>query len=372
MNKISIYGSFEDLPLRYKKIFIEASPASGLFLSIPWFHNLVATSFDKNTLLRIYGVEDVSGYNEPCLVLAMCYQCSSGGWFTPRRLVPVANYYTSLFGPIFGESTPYIKENLNLLAKTIVGDRPHWDLIDLHPMDVANPSFDNTRRAFRLAGLAVQTYFCFGNWYLEVNGRSYQEYFKSLPAKLRNTLNRKTKKLKDTDRIRLEIFSNFSNLDNGIATFEKIYNSSWKVPEPYPEFIPGLIRTCAEQGWLRMGIAYIDNQPAAAQIWMVSHNVASIYKLAYDEKFSKLSVGTILTARLMQHVIDIDHVCEVDYLTGDDDYKRDWMSHRRERWGIIAFNLRTLNGVLAAIKHMGGRSLKNIFSSIARKTFPHR
>ena len=43
----------------------------------------------------------------------------------------------------------------------------------------------------------------------------------------------------------------------------------------------------------------------------------------------------------MQHVIDTDHVEEVDYLTGDDAYKQDWMSHRRERIGLVAFNPRT-------------------------------
>lgn len=56
----------------------------------------------------------------------------------------------------------------------------------------------------------------------------------------------------------------------------------------------------------------------------MSGKTASIYKLAYQDKFADLSVGSILTARLMQHVIDIDGVTHVDYLTGDDAYKRDW------------------------------------------------
>ncbi len=65
----------------------------------------------------------------------------------------------------------------------------------------------------------------------------------------------------------------------------------------------------------------------------------------------------------MQHVIEVDQVREIDYLSGDDAYKQDWMSHRRERWGILAFNLRTFKGVLAACKHIGGRRLKSIFNA---------
>jgi CelD/BcsL family acetyltransferase involved in cellulose biosynthesis len=120
-----------------------------------------------------------------------------------------------------------------------------------------------------------------------------------------------------------------------------------------------LIRTCAQQGWLRLGICRVDGEPAAAQLWIVANGIASIYKLAYDEKFASLSIGSILTARLMRHAIDIDKVREIDYLTGDEPYKQDWMSHRRTRWGIVAFNLRSPRGLLSAARHIGASKLKS-------------
>ena len=33
----------------------------------------------------------------------------------------------------------------------------------------------------------------------------------------------------------------------------------------------------------------------------------------------------------MEHVIDIDNVEEIDFLTGNEAYKQDWMSDRGER-----------------------------------------
>lgn len=372
MKKIAIYRCFKDLLPQYEALFMGASSASGLFLSIPWFRNVVATSFNHNTILKIYAIEDWCEDRKPCMALAMCYQRFSKGLLSPRRLMPVANYYTSLFSPIQQENTPESAENISMLAGAIAADFPRWDIVDLHPMDRAHPLFDSTQRAFRLAGMAVQSYFCFGNWYLEVNGRSYHEYLHSLSGKLRNTLQRRGKKLSDSNRIHFEIYSTADGLDNRILEFEKIYNSSWKTPEPCPAFIPGLIRTCVEEGWLRLGIAYVDNQAAAAQIWIVKDEIASIYKLAHDSKYANLSVGTLLTARLMQHVIDIDRVREVDFLTGDDAYKRDWMSHRRERWGIIAFNLHTFKGIAAAIINIGGRAIKNLFKVNRKPQFPRQ
>ena len=361
MKNISVYGCLEDLPPGYEKLFLTASAASGFSLSMPWFSNLVATCFDHNTILKIYAIEDRHGVRKPCMALAMCYQHAANGWLSPRKLMPIANYYTSLFSPLQQESTTDSAENIRLLAEAIAADLPRWDMVDLHPLDISHPLFDLTQRAFRLAGMAVQTYFCFGNWYLEVNGRSFHQYLNGLSGKLRNTLQRKEKILSDANRIRFEIFSNTAELGHRILEFEQIYNASWKQPESCTAFIPGLILTCAEHGWLRMGIAYIDNQPAAAQIWIVKDEVASIYKLAHDKQFEKFSVGTLLTAKLMQYVIDIDRVREVDFLTGDDAYKCDWMSHRRERWGIVAFNLRTFKGVVAAVMNIGGRGFKKFF-----------
>jgi hypothetical protein len=180
---------------------------------------------------------------------------------------------------------------------------------------------------------------------------------------VKNTIARKSKKLEKTSRTRIEIVTNLNAVPEAIEAYNKVYEASWKVQEPYPLFMPRFIRLCAEMGWLRLGLVYVDEEPAAAQLWIVNGRIASIYKLAYDERFAPLSVGTILTARLMEHVLDVDKVHEVDYLTGDDSYKKNWMSHRRERWGIMALNPRTVGGVLHIIRHIGGRTLKQAWRS---------
>jgi CelD/BcsL family acetyltransferase involved in cellulose biosynthesis len=144
----------------------------------------------------------------------------------------------------------------------------------------------------------------------------------------------------------LELLVDSTHLARGLDAFQQVYRAKWKKEEPFPQFIPGLVQTCAERGWLRLGVAWHNGQPIAAQLWIVANGKANIYKVAYNEDFKPYAPGTLLTALLMAHVIEQDRVTEVDFLIGDDPYKKTWMSHRRERWGIIAYNPKTLGGLL--------------------------
>jgi hypothetical protein len=367
MSAVSIYDRFEDLPGAYREAFNPASvdiDHTDFFSSLPWFRHLADTVLDSQHRPRIYC--EASG-----LALPMCHAAARTGIFGARRMTALANFYTPLYqaltnDSVTAQSDTQVQHALSGLVQSMANERPRWDSIDLHPMDPDSAAFRALIAAFRAAGMPVQRYFCFANWYLEVNGRSYQEYFDTLPSMLRHTLIRKSRQLEKTNRLHIEIVSTQidrqEKLESCIAAYEQIYRASWKAEEPFPSFIPGLIRLCAEHGWLRLGIAYVDDKPAAAQLWIVYNRIASIYKLAYIERLSNLSIGSILTSQLMRHVIDIDHVTQVDFLSGDDAYKRDWMSHRRERWGMMAFNLQTIRGAISALKHLGGRYAKNLIS----------
>jgi len=364
MNRVSVYESFDQLPPSYRDAFDTAS-SSSVFLSLDWFEHLTKAVFKDSGPVRIFSVETAEG-GAPQLILPMWSLDDKP--FSPRVLSSAANFYTSLYGPIIPELQGKQEEHLTLLADAISTARPHWDMVNIYPMNPDSTVFIPMTNAFRQAGMLVDSYFCFGNWYLEVDNRSYAEYVNSLPSQLANTLRRKSKQANKAGQFRIEIIVNGAGLADAIAAYEAVYHSSWKVPEAYPAFMPGLIRHCAERGWLRLGVAYVDNRPVAAQVWIVSNGVASIFKLAYDQQYAHLSVGSLLTARLMEHVIDVDRVSEVDFLSGDDSYKRDWMSGRRERRGIVAFNPRTVRGALAALRHFGARKLKSCYRQLSRRT----
>ena len=363
MKRVRVYDALVSLPESYKNLFGINHQESSFFLSYEWFENLIQNSLNIDHSMRFFGLEDASDGTASALA-SMCVSSSAQHWYTSRKLIAASNYYTSFFRLIQDDRDAKSHDNIRCLIRGIVEDAPQWDCIDMHPMAGDSIQFTSIQRAFKDAGALTQTYFCFGNWYLKLEGRNSQEYFTSLPSRLRNTIDRKTRQLEKSRGLRIELVQTEAQLHTAVSAYEQVYNSSWKQSEAHPHFISGLMQVCAQQGWLRLGIAYVDNQAVAAQLWIVHQKIASIYKLAYDENYSKFSIGSILTAHMMRHVIDIDLVSEVDYLTGDDDYKKDWMSHRRERWGIIAFNQATLKGKLAGYWHLGRQELKRLLINL--------
>ena len=88
------------------------------------------------------------------------------------------------------------------------------------------------------------------------------------------------------------------------------------MPEPHDGFVPALIAYAAERERLRLGIASIDGVPVAVHLWFVTGRRASIYKLAHDKAHDELSPGTVLMGAMLRHVIEIDGVTCIDFLTG--------------------------------------------------------
>jgi len=369
-SRVQVYSSLEELPHSLLDLF-EAAERHDFFLTLPWFRNYIKTSLAPDDRVRIYGVTGTGEDQTNAGMLLMRSSTSPSSFFSSRKLQALANYYTCFFAPHLADSGTVPRGALQALAAAIAGEMPRWDCVELKPLDVDSKGFSLLVEALKTAGFVVQTYFASGNWYLPVNARSFAQYAEGLPSVMKNTLNRKRKKLEKSSRAKIEIVTGGNGLDAAIEAYMKVYLASWKKPEPYPEFIPGLIRTCAAVGALRLGIVYVDGEPAAAQLWIMHNRRALIYKLAYDERFADLSVGTILSAALFEHALDIDRVSEVDYLSGDDAYKKDWMSHRRERWGILALNPRTPRGALAIARHVGGRAVKRAALALSSR-FRHQ
>jgi len=360
---VTSYSGLDSLPDGYGRVFRGGGQTS-FFLRRDWFDNFAATVVQDPPRIRVYGVETRSG--RPVAALPTLHTARAAA-FSPSRLDGMANYYSTYFAPVIasGEDVTAVAR---ALAEGLWSDRKDWDVVNFQPLDRGATVFGALVQALRDVGMVVQTYFCFGNWYLDVGGRSYQEYLESLSSVLRKNVPYNIRRLEKSKQARIELVVDESGLERALDGYERVYNSSWKIPEPYPGFIRGLARLAARNGGLRLGLIYVDGEPAAAQIWIVDEGIASIYKIAYDERYAKLSIGTVLTAKLMQHVIDVDGVRIVDYLSGDDEYKKMWMSHRREFWGLLGLNPRSVRGLGPIARHVGGRLGKRMLERIQRRS----
>lgn len=271
----------------------------------------------------------------------------------------LSNYYSSLFSPLVTMAGNRIKTAEKLVAQ-IVAAKPRCATINLSPLDAGDPDISSIGAALARRGWYLRRYFCFGNWYLPCEGVSFQSYMGQRDSKLHNTWTRKSKRFFAGSGNSVEIVSSLSEVDRAMDAYDSIYSKSWKNAEPYPNFVRAWAKVCAHRGWLRLGIASVDGVPIAAQFWFTVDRRAYIFKLAYDEDYSRWSAGTVLSAKMFEHSLDVDHVIEIDYLTGDDPYKKTWMSHRRERVGIIAHNPRTLRGLVFSIKEFAAATRARI------------
>ncbi|WP_422060258.1 GNAT family N-acetyltransferase [Sphingopyxis sp.] len=186
--------------------------------------------------------------------------------------------------------------------------------------------------ALRAAGWWVTAVPTGDRHWLDLAGMDHDAWWTSRPGALRSTVQRKAKK----GVVDIQLLTAF---DAGSwAAYEQIYAASWKPEEGHPALLRAFAEAESARGTFRMGIARIAGNPVAAQFWTVEDGTAFIHKLAHVEDSLKASPGTLLSAALFRHVIEIDRVQRVDFGTGNDAYKRDWMNRHEPLWRIEAFN----------------------------------
>ncbi len=244
----------------------------------------------------------------------------------PGHLHALANWYSFRYRPLLGDDADKPRL-LTALARDL---RKHAWRVTLAPLPDEDGSASLLEEAFAAAGWRVQREPCDINHILPVNGRSYAEYLAARPGALRTTLKRKAGK------VSVELLARF---DPAIwAEYEAIYAQSWKPQEGSPAFLRAFAEQEGAAGRLRMAIARQDGRAIAAQFWTVEGSTAFIHKLAHTEDSKPLSPGTTLSAALFEQVIDRDRVALVDFGTGDDGYKRDWMETARMRFRVDCLN----------------------------------
>jgi hypothetical protein len=237
---------------------------------------------------------------------------------------PLANWYSFRWRPLVSEGA----DRADLLAKAARAlPRRGWQ-IALDQVPDEDGSATALEQALRGAGWIVRREAHDKNHVLPVHGRSFAQFLAERPGALRTTLKRKTAKVSCT------LFHDFQN--DAWDSYEEIYVASWKPEEGNPALLRAFAEAEGAAGRLRMGLATVDGRAVAAQFWTVEQDTAFIHKLAHREDGKTHSPGTVLSAALFEQAIDRDGVSLIDFGTGDNPYKRDWMDDIRPRYRIDA------------------------------------
>ncbi|MDO7835028.1 GNAT family N-acetyltransferase [Sphingobium sp. HBC34] len=260
---------------------------------------------------------------------------------TPRRVSALANWYSFSWAPIF-LGTPDEAAQQRLLDMAARHLLTTCAQIDLYPLEQAAPLL----AALRHAGWFAVQRAMGGRHVLDVQGRSFADYWAARPGRLRNLVKRKGRgtpfALSISDRLTDDLWRDYV----------QVHARSWKEAEPASglDFLHELAMRESAAGTLRLGFARADGHPVATQFWTVEGGVALIHKLSHDRGCDNGSPGTLLSHAMFAQAIDQDRVDRIDYGTGDNGYKTDWMERRIPLQRIDAFNPRCASAWLPAAR----------------------
>ena len=315
------YADWTQLPDSADRLFSQAA-AESIFFSRTWFECLIRhrPASSENVVLACV-VEDTH-----VLAILPLEQREGGHYYA------LTNLYSSLYTLLLAKQAP--RAVYACLAKGLIS--LPFSLLHLGPIGEDDGQLQCLQQTMESMGISCQRRFGFYNWVQPTQGQTFDDYLQSRSSRVRNTIARKSRKLEREYGYRVQLYQDHD--EQALQDYHTVYQHSWKANEQYGDFIADLAWQLSQQGWLRLAILYTDERPIAAQFWFVVHGKASIFKLVYDEDWKHYSPGTILTQHLLAHVIDTDKVQEIDFLTGNDAYKQDWMSQRRERYGLYCIN----------------------------------
>jgi hypothetical protein len=336
-----VFGRLTDLPLAARALF-DAAPHRDLFCGTAWYETVLACGMDADAAPRFVVCGDGAR-----VVLPM--QSWAGG----RRLGSLTTVYTCRYQPLLGRADTPAALTAAFAAFAVYCRG--WPTVRLDALDADAPWLPALLEGATAAGLATRRFNHFGNWHEEVAGQDWGAYLGGRPGSLRETVRRRLAR-GARDGLRFELVTGGAGLEAGIAAYETVYARSWKPAEPFPRFNAALMRAIAPLGLLRLGLLWQAERPVAAQLWIVEGGQATVLKLAHDEAAKAQSPGTVLTARMLAHLLDREHVGRIDFGRGDDPYKRLWARQRRQRIGIVLANPRHPRGLAFLARHAIGRA----------------
>ena len=160
MLEAKTYTGIDNLPEQYSRLFEEAGQDS-VFLSLPWFRNLERTVLGVNEVVQVVGVEKRASSSVALGALVLKVNRRSNRFLSPLTIDSLTNYYTSYFAPVLARHWKDLDVVLGMLARELYSRRPHWDVLNIRPVDLSLPGVQRLHGALTELGVKNPDLFLF-------------------------------------------------------------------------------------------------------------------------------------------------------------------------------------------------------------------
>jgi hypothetical protein len=213
----------------------------------------------------------------------------------------------------------------------LVQESSSWDVVALR--EIPSHLQDVSSFLCRFPGNEFTTFWdSTRHFSVHVEG-DWKAYCKSLPKGFRKDMNRQIRRLEERADSRFCRYMGYDAVSDLIRTVFTI-NEQARFPDLYKSsieqaFHQELAQKMAEQGWLDISFLWVDNEPAAFVYGFLYKGCMKYWRVGFRTQYQEVAVGKILLWFLLKDCFDRG-LQELDFLRGDEDYKKRWNGLVRE------------------------------------------
>jgi hypothetical protein len=350
-HSVRVYATFEVLPEACMAFLREAAERS-FFHGSSWYRAVLQRSGPRTDETRIFVAECQSKIS----AMLIARERKRAGRLRNHMLLgashgPYALSYVPLLDAQLGT------EGLGAIVREIARAFPPYHVMRFDCLDAGTSEVAVFAAAWRAARMPVQRFRTYRYYFEKVQGLSRETYLARQPQRLQAILGRLQRRVERSGRYRFETVAGGPELKPALIAYALVDLQSPQDAESYPDCIPEIIAAAAETGVLRLGFCFVDNEPAAAQAWIVNAGRATLWRSHQVQKFARFCARPALTLEMIRHLLTVDCVQEIDFGPDDGAVSHGWHAQSRERMGLLVFNPRTAKGLIAAGRHIGGHGV---------------
>ncbi|MEH2070245.1 MAG: GNAT family N-acetyltransferase [Nostoc sp.] len=173
---------------------------------------------------------------------------------------------------------------------------------------------------------------------------SFDEYRKTLSGNLKSTIKRSGKKLYQLEGVKTIFLKGSEATEKDLPQLIKVEAASWKrtrgkliaSSSSDISFYTNLTRRLSEAGWLEWQLLEAEGKTIAINLAIKLKRSTIIWKLAYDESYSKFSPGSILFEQVVKSAYE-DKVEEIN-LISDFPWYDNWKMDKRPHYTIKVYS----------------------------------